>query len=118
MRILNGVLSIIMILFAAVQYNDPDGIFWAAIYGIGAAWCAAAALRPGLLAAAGPARALYWLSLAAAVIGVAWFWPHTPGWWRQDVWWRTETAREGMGVMILFAAIAIAGLTARRRRPG
>jgi hypothetical protein len=34
----------------------------------------------------------------------------------QDVWWETETAREGMGMMILCVALALAGLVALRAR--
>ena len=32
MKILNGILSILLISFAAVQYNDPDAFLWIIIY--------------------------------------------------------------------------------------
>lgn len=33
MKILNAVIAVIFALFAAVQYNDPDGMTWVLIYG-------------------------------------------------------------------------------------
>ncbi|GMG84134.1 hypothetical protein LNKW23_33480 [Paralimibaculum aggregatum] len=115
MRALNGLLLAVLLLFAAVQYNDPDGPLWLAIYGTGALWTGLAALRPGL-SGRPAARAGLALSLAAALAGLAWYWPATPGWWRQEVWWETETAREGMGMMIVVASLAAAALVAFRRR--
>ena len=115
MRILNGILAIVMVLFAVVQYNDPDGVFWAAVYGVGAVWCGLAAFRSGTFTVT-PAFFLYIASLAAALFGVIWFWPITPGWWTQEVWWDTETAREGMGMMILTVALCAAGTVALRAR--
>lgn len=32
MKILNGLLAILLIIFAAVQYNDPDAFLWIMIY--------------------------------------------------------------------------------------
>lgn len=115
MRILNIVLLLILILFAAVQYNDPDGLFWALVYGVGGVWCAVAAFRAGLFAK-GAAFGLYVLSFAASIFGLAWFWPKTHHFWMMDVWWETETAREGMGMMILVAAMLAAGWGALRAR--
>ena len=51
---------------------------------------------------------------AAALYGVYHYWPTTPGWWRQEVWWETETAREGMGMMIVLVVVLVSGLTAQR----
>ena len=39
MRILNLVLSILFVLFAALQYNDPDPWIWIPIYGYAATLC-------------------------------------------------------------------------------
>lgn len=114
MRLVNGVFACLLILFAVVQFNDPDGPFWALAYGIGALWCAVAALRAALYAT--PAFLAYVASLAAAIAGVVWFWPRTPNFWMQDVWWETETAREGMGMMILAIALLAAGFVALRTR--
>lgn len=53
MKILNIVLAVIFILFAAVQFNDPDPFLWVAIYGLVAAVSAFAAWqkynRPALI---------------------------------------------------------------------
>jgi hypothetical protein len=118
MRILNGVVCAILVLFAAVQYNDPDALFWGTAYGVAALWCGLAAARPAMLARA-PLNVLVGLSALAALGGMIWFWPDTPNWWRREVWWVTETAREGMGMMIVFAALLLSGvgmLLGRRRR--
>ncbi len=115
MRILNGVFTVLLILFVAVQYNDPDGPLWAAIYGVGAVWCAVSAFRARAYSS-GAVFGLYALTLIAAVGGLYHYWPTTPHWWMEEVWWSTETAREGMGMMILLAALLIAGVVAVRHR--
>jgi hypothetical protein len=115
MRYLNGFFCVIMILFVAVQYNDPDYAFWMVIYGISAVWAGVAALRPAVLA-----RDLYTagliLTTAAAVAGTVYYWPTVPGWWRKDVWWNEETAREGMGMMIVTVTLLVVLVTAWRAR--
>ena len=115
MRIINGVLAAFLILFAAVQYNDPDGVFWVGVYGVGAIWCGLAAMRSRILAAMG-VRALFGLTFAAAIAATVWFWPDTPDWWMQDVWWNTETAREGMGMMIVVFCMVFAAFGVLRTR--
>ncbi|MEM7267896.1 MAG: transmembrane 220 family protein [Pseudomonadota bacterium] len=115
MRIANGVLAALLLLFAVVQWNDPDGLFWIFVYGIGAIWCGIAALRPALYASPF-VFGLYALTCIAALAGLFYFWPTTPEWWMQDVWWETETAREGMGMMILVIALIVAGFIVRRAR--
>ena len=116
MRIANGVLAGLLILFAFVQYNDPDGLFWAAVYGAGALWCGVACLKPAIFR--GVWFRLFAVSFVVALVGLIYFWPKAPGWWRQDVWWETETAREGMGMMILVIALLFAGYVALRTRRG
>ncbi len=115
MRILNGIFAVLLVLFVAVQWNDPDGVFWMFVYGIGAVWCALAAFRPAIFAQTLP-FALYGLTFVAGLFGLVRYWPSTPGWWQQDVWWETETAREGMGMMILVLALIIAGFIVLRTR--
>jgi hypothetical protein len=39
LRILNLILSILFVLFAALQYNDPDPYIWIPIYGYAAVLC-------------------------------------------------------------------------------
>lgn len=50
MRVFYGVLCLLMLLFAAVQYNDADAAIWMVIYGVPAVWTGITALFPGLLA--------------------------------------------------------------------
>ncbi len=117
MRYLNGVFCVIMILFAIVQYNDPDYALWILIYGIPAIWAGVAAFRPAALLRRLPAVGLV-LCTVAAVIGTAYMWPTEPGWWRKDVWWNNELAREGMGLMIVILVLLVVLLTGWRARAG
>lgn len=115
MRYLNIVLGILMLAFVAVQYNDPDGPLWMAIYAVPAIWAFLAAFRlPVLRSPIG--RPLLWLSIAAGLAAVAYYWPQMPGFWHQEVWWNEETAREGMGVMLLLIVLLVAWITSLRRR--
>lgn len=115
MRIVNGVLCILLLIFCVVQYNDPDGVYWGVLYLTGAASTGLAAFRPLAFG-----RVWLWicsvLALATAAVGVVFYWPRTPGFWRSEVWWETETAREGMGMMILFIAFGCAVFVAWRFR--
>ncbi len=115
MKYLNIILSALMVLFAAVQYNDPDVILWFVIYFVPAIWAGLAAFRLGAISANIPFNLLR-LCLVAEVIGAVYYWPTTPGFWRQAVWWETETAREGMGIMIATIVVAVAFLTVLRAR--
>ena len=117
MRIVNGVFCLLLILFTAVQYNDPDYLLWLLIYGTGAVFAGLAAYRPGLFSSSRLA-AIFALCLVASIGGVYYYWPTTPDWWVKDVWWETETAREGMGMMIVTAVMLFCGLTVLRARRG
>ncbi len=105
MRIVYGILSLLMLLFMAVQYNDPDGLLWMGIYAIPAVWCALAAFwRQSLEKTV--VRAALWCSLALSALGVVYFWPLVPSFWRKSVWIDVEIAREGMGMMIVSIVLA------------
>lgn len=118
MRYVNIVLGVIMVAFAAVQYNDPDVLLWIGIYSIPAAWAFAAAFRRTQLRSA-PWSTLLVVSLLAGIGAVLYYWPSAPEFWRKDVWWWDEEAREGMGamaalaVMLFVAASAVTGKTRR-----
>ena len=130
MRIVFGVLCVLMVLAAAVQYNDPDGPIWAVLYGVPAVWTGIAAFRPERLAGT-TSRALLLISLATAVILTVILWPPVGGWWRNQVWSMeiaagtdaariAEQAREGMGIMIVTAvllAVAARAFIPRSGRP-
>ncbi len=64
-------LAVIFLLFAAVQYNDPDPMIWIVIYGYMAGVCMLAAfnyIRRELLLAAGAIYLIYALFLTPAFI--------------------------------------------------
>lgn len=122
MKYVNIGFCALMVLFAAVQYNDPDALVWVPIYLIPAVCAGLAAFR--LQSLRGPLpRLLLTVCLVLAIAGTVYYWPRTPGFWRMDVWWETETAREGMGMMLVALVIGVALLTvamdaARNRRHG
>lgn len=116
MRYLNLFLCLLMLLFIGVQLNDPDGLLWMLIYLVPASWAAIAGFKPGWLGHAA-LRGLLLLCLLLALAGIYWYWPTTPGWWRQEVWWEVETAREGMGMMIVAIVLLVALLSTRRVEP-
>jgi len=119
-KYVNILFCAVMILFAAVQYNDPDALLWIPVYLVPAVWAGLAAFCIRSLHARLP-QLLLGLCLVLAVLGTIFYWPQTPGFWHMEVWWETETAREGMGMMIAALAIGVAAMTAamdaaRRRR--
>lgn len=107
LRAVSMVLGLLMLLFIVVQYNDPDGLFWMGIYLIPAAWAICAALKPTWLKY-GVSRLLLLLSILAAMALTYYYWPKTSGWWKQEIWWEVETAREGMGMMIVTVVLLVA----------
>jgi Transmembrane family 220, helix len=113
-RIVNVLLGLVMAAFVAVQYNDPDGPLWVFYYAVPAAWAFLVALRPQALRAPA-ATGLLWASVAVWFGLMVFYWPQMPDFWRKDVWWVEETAREGMGMMIAWVVVVIAAFTARRR---
>jgi len=117
MRYVNIVLALLMALFAFVQLNDPDATVWIFIYLVPGILAAIAAFRLNVLTTSGGTAVLAALALASFA-GVAYYWPTTPGFWRQEVWWETETAREGMGIMIVAIVMIVVFYTAwsARRR--
>lgn len=118
MRIISGIFGAFLLLFVAVQWNDPDGPIWMVIYGLGAVWCLLAALRPSVFTV-GLIAALFAACLIGAIGGVIYFWPNVTNWWDIDVWWPEvtgETSREGMGMMVLVVCLLAAGAVVRRTR--
>jgi hypothetical protein len=116
MRIASGVLAVLLLLFALVQYNDPDGPLWAAFYGVAAFWPGLAAWRPQALRHRFVRLAMM-ATVVAAVAGTIFYWPTEAEWWRISVWWHAETAREGMGFMIIVGSLLVATATGAGRRP-
>lgn len=116
MRYVYILLGLMMAAFAAVQYNDPDALFWMVIYLVPAAWAFAAAFRPAQVRSRAGER-LLWATTAAGVGTTVFYWPAVPDFWVKDVWWVEETAREGMGVMIGLAVLVVVLLTSLLRKP-
>lgn len=115
LRALNLLLCLAMFAFMAVQYNDPDGPLWMLYYAVPAFWAAATAWRRDL--AQRPLwRAALWASLAVWAGLMVLYWPPMPGFWRKEVWWVEETAREGMGMMLAFVVVALAAVQAALAR--
>ena len=109
MRALSGAFCLILILFAAVQYNDPDFLYWSVIYGVAAFWCGVAAIKPDLLAGNNTLKALFGLCLLIALIGTVYYWPSATAWWTKEVIWENELVREGLGMAIATLGMALAG---------
>jgi hypothetical protein len=119
MRYVFAALALFMLLFVAVQYNDPDGPLWMLFYAVPALWAGVAAFRPHLLAVPA-ARPLLLLSVAAAIALTIVYWPPVDQWWLKSVWWESEEAREGMGLMItsiVLLAVLAASFSARSKQP-
>ena len=116
MRYVNMLLGLVMVAFAAAQYNDPDALLWIVIYLVPAAWAFAAAFwLPQVRSLAG--TLLLWLSVAVGVGTTVFYWPATPGFWRKEVWWVEETVREGMGMMAVLGVVLVVLATALLRKP-
>jgi hypothetical protein len=118
LRVVNIVLCLLMLLFIAVQYNDPDGLMWMAIYLVPAVWALLAAINPFAIGQ-GLLKTLLLLTIVASLAAMFYYWPKTSGWWKQEVWWEVETAREGMGMMIVSMVLLVAlfsGMRAVRAR--
>lgn len=115
MRYVNLILCILMLLFIGVQYNDPDGTWWMAIYAIPALWTGIAAFGKPILRRPFP-NALLLLSITAAAAGTVYYWPKSSNWWAVHVWYNTETAREGMGMMIVTITLLVAWFSGRHQR--
>ena len=108
MRYVNGIFCILLVLFALVQYNDPDFVLWFIIYGIAGAWCGIAAFRPALYAGSTVVKGAFWACFALAVIGTVLYWPVV---WAD--WIHVEETREGVGMWIVMAGMIVAALGLR-----
>jgi hypothetical protein len=110
MRIVCGVLCAILIFFAVLQYNDPDLLFWGAVYLLAAVWCGLAAWRPNLLREAEVLRYGAYASIALFGVGFLALAPTI-----KSNWIHIETAREAFGYLICAVATILACWTALRQ---
>jgi len=104
MKYLFAVLALLMVLFALVQFNDPDGPLWMVFYGVPAIWAGLAWMRPHVLVRPAPLL-LLGASLMAGLVLVVVLWPPAEEWWLTEVWWESEASREGMGLMLAAAVL-------------
>lgn len=111
MRVVNGLFCLVLALFAVVQFNDPDFLYWFVIYGLAAIWSGLAALSPGKLTTYSALRGLFALCLIGAVVGTVYYWPSNTAWWTKDVIWDNELVREGLGMAIVTAGLIAVGLS-------
>jgi hypothetical protein len=125
MRYVFAVLALVMAIFTALQYNDPDGPLWMLYYGVPTVWCGLAAFRPQAVSSQN-GRLLLALCLVAAVALTIWYWPPVGGFWHEEIWRMSgavqgaviaEQAREGMGIMLATAVLlAVFAASFRGRR--
>lgn len=104
MRIVNVLMSVVFLAFAAFQYNDPDALLWIVLYG------GAAALALG---AGGRARiSLLVLAFLVYTAGVLRLAPEL----FQIGWADSEELRECTGLFIAAVWMGVLLLVARRAR--
>jgi hypothetical protein len=111
MRYLNGFVCALFVLFAVVQYNDPDAMLWIVIYGITAVWAGIAAFRPDQLAHSPVLLGAFAVTLLAMVGGMIYDWPQSIA-----DWWDNEVVREGIGLIMCTAALLVVAWTVWRTR--
>ena len=115
MRIIHAISCLLMLAFTLVQYNDPDFYFWMPIYGLPAVLAAIAAWSPDALRHLGM-QACVAIGTVLAIFGTFIYWPRENFFWRQSVWWQSEAAREGMGMMVVTVVLLLLALGAWLRR--
>jgi hypothetical protein len=108
-RILDAALGVVLIIFTALQSNDPDAPLWIAIYVLAAVWALLGAGWPMVLHANPLAL---WSSSASVVLFLAGFAWLAPAIGRD--WIHVEEAREALGLLICTAATLLALWTGYR----
>jgi len=102
-------------LACAAQFNDPDPLGWIGMYGAAAALSAVGALRPVRLLAGGL------LAVCVVWLGVL-FWNGLPAepqpmkYGPQSGWLADEVVREGGGLLLVGAWMAVLSLRGRKPR--
>jgi len=108
MKILNILLTILFVLFAIVQMNDPDPLLWVVIYGL-------VAVVSGLSILGKYYKGIVYLGIAVCVIGLGILFPELINWIRMGTPNLAETmktersyiefVREFFGLGISLAAL-------------
>lgn len=112
MKYLPLVFAFLFVLFAAVQYNDPDPQIWVPIYGFAAMACVMAYTRIG--------RPWLFALMAVTYLGAAiWQWPPAfEGFLLNEVGMKTmniELARESGGLAVCALAMGLMTWLTRTR---
>jgi hypothetical protein len=122
MRWLNGLMALLFIFAALVQYNDPDPVGWIGLYLAAAGACLWSWKRPGqvLVPAAVGGIALAWaLTLVPGVVGKVPFLEMFSAWEMKNV--GVEESREMYGLLIVVFWMLVLGVqgwrAARHRKP-
>lgn len=113
-----GIWSLLFILFAYWQGNDPDAVIWVSVYAVAAIICALAAFGRYLTLI----TAL--MALISFVLGLYFFPSSVSEWvlqeWQQkDLSMKTldmEKARESFGLLIIAVIMALAALMGFRKK--
>lgn len=115
----NGIMLLMFVFSAVVQFNDPDPLVWMAVYGAAALVCALEMRR----------KAPAWAPAGVAVIALVWaasIYSRARGvpigslfaeWEMRDL--RIEQAREmyGLAIVALWMLVILGARWARARRP-
>jgi len=110
MRLVHAALLAMLILFAALQYNDPDWYYWGLVYLLAAAWSLLAVLQPERFVTWTVARIGAPISIALFLVGFAFLAAYLgPG------WIHIEEAREALGYLICAATTAFSLWESRLR---
>jgi hypothetical protein len=110
MRFVHAALMTILVLFAAVQFNDPDWYYWGPVYLLAAAWSWLAMRQPERFVSWPLARVGAPISIVLFLVGFASLASYIgPG------WIHVEEARESLGYLICAATTSFSLLASRLR---
>lgn len=110
MRAVHAVLCVLLLFFAALQYNDPDWLYWGLVYLLSAIWPFLAAVAPRHMQSSPLAHVCAAISLLFLIGFLSLAHQLGPG------WIHNEEARESLGYLICALATALAVWDTRRRR--
>lgn len=108
MTIIYAILMLVMLVFAGLQYNDEDGLYWAIIYLVPAMALGLAAFVPHRFTTL-LGRILLFCAIVVLAFGVFVYWPTGLSTVPMSEWFQTESINEGFGVAIayLFTCVTI-----------
>jgi hypothetical protein len=114
-RVVSALMTVLLAVAVAVQYNDPDPVQWMAMYGVACVLSAVAVMRgraPWAWAAAVGLVALVWgLVVAQGAYGRSHLTEMFQSWEMKSP--GVEEAREASGLLIVAAWMAVLAIQAR-----